>query len=158
MPIWLHHQKCCQNQTWWHQTGKQVHPPWTTKVADTSLMVTVHLLHRGEPYPPTDFITPILSIIILGSTDIEIAAKTRLDGTNWSADPTPVNHQGGQHITKGDRTFTPQGEPHPPIDSITPIISIKILQENTQEFCLLFSPHLLHWPLVLVQVRGPHTG
>ena len=69
-------------------------------------MVTVHLLHRGEPYPPTDFITPILSIIILGSTDIEIAAKTRLDGTNWSADPTPVNHQGGRHITTGDHTFS----------------------------------------------------
>ena len=29
--------------------------------------------------------------------------------TDWSAGPTSMNHQGGRHITNGDRTFTPQG-------------------------------------------------
>ena len=44
-----------------------------------------------------------------------------------------MNHQGGRHITEGDCTFAPQGEPHPPTDFKTPILSIKILGSTNIE-------------------------
>ena len=73
--------------------------------------------------------------------------------TDWSAGPTSMNHQGGRHITTGDRTFSPQGGPHPPNVSITPIMNIIILGSTDRKthknfdfwFVLICFIDLLSW-------------
>ena len=44
------------------------------------------------------------------TTPLKMLPASKFMVPNWSEGPTSMNHQDGQHITTGDRTFYPQGD------------------------------------------------